>query len=524
MTYAMYLCEKPSQARALAKLLGADRREDGALLGNGVAVVPAHGHLLELEPPDAYIGKGPWSRQGLPVVPAEWKWRVKPNDQAHFDMVGRWLANASSVVIATDPDDEGEVVGRQLLAAHGFAGPVLRLWASALDPDAVRQALGNLLPLSATDSYYHAGLTRRRLDWLLGMNLTRAYSVQFGQTTHIGRVKTKVMAEIVDRSIEVKAHTPTSIQVLEVVIGNTVFEAGVETMASTGKGICISSVDEPVSVPQPLPYTLTSLLADASEFYGIGVATGYAAAQALYEAAAISYPRTGSTAMPSPGAAGFAAHHAIITTRDSCPAFLDEDAHRIFALVQQNGVMQALGAAQLMRRTTVFDFGGVLFTSVAKWLPAEDHAGWMLCDHLELSRIPAQEPASFKVGERVAARPTLREIPLPQPQPYTEATLLRLMGAYGIGTEATRAHSISSLYHDALAEKRGNWILPTSQALGLAERLPPEILSHKMETLVGAAVEAARRSESTDPYMERATQWLTRMIHGKAQEPAKVAA
>ena len=171
MNRTLYLCEKPSQARVLANLLGASQQETGAFVGDEVVVTYCYGHMHSLAMPDEYIGDIPWKLCDLPILPTDWIWKVKSQHQEQFDNIGKWLAEAKCAVIATDPDEEGEVIGRQVLKAHQFDGLVKRLWVSSLDQNSLKNAVHNLLPLSATDSHFRAGLIRHELDWLFGMNL-----------------------------------------------------------------------------------------------------------------------------------------------------------------------------------------------------------------------------------------------------------------------------------------------------------------------------------------------------------------
>ena len=131
----LYLCEKPSQARALARQLGASNNEDGVFTGGGAVVLNAYGHLLNLAMPDEYSDhdRGPWSLRNLPIVPRKWEWKVKAEHIEHYNKIAAWVDRVKTVVIATDPDEEGEVIGRQILYELGFKGNILRLWASALN-------------------------------------------------------------------------------------------------------------------------------------------------------------------------------------------------------------------------------------------------------------------------------------------------------------------------------------------------------------------------------------------------------
>lgn len=211
----LFICEKPSQGRDLAGVLGATRRGDGFLAGAGVTVTWAVGHLLETAPPEAYgqqYGK-PWSLSALPILPAPWQVVVKKETQPQFKVIERLLRQVDEVVIATDADREGEVIARELLEYCRWEGPVQRLWLSALDELSIRAALKDLRPGQATLGMYHAGLGRARADWLIGMNLSRLYTLRaaeagFDGVVSVGRVQTPTLALVVRRDREIASFVP----------------------------------------------------------------------------------------------------------------------------------------------------------------------------------------------------------------------------------------------------------------------------------------------------------------------------
>ncbi|MBS0878946.1 hypothetical protein JK215_16710 [Tatumella sp. JGM100] len=176
----LYLCEKPSQAKDIARVLGISQRGQGFISGGNVTVSWAIGHLLEQAGPDAYGEQygNPWKAEVLPIIPESWQMVVKSQTKAQFSVISNLLKTASEVIIATDADREGEVIARELLEYCRYKGTVRRLWLSALDETSVRNALANILPGEKTEKLYDAGKGRSRADWLIGMNLTRLYTVK----------------------------------------------------------------------------------------------------------------------------------------------------------------------------------------------------------------------------------------------------------------------------------------------------------------------------------------------------------
>ena len=174
----LFLCEKPSQGRDIANVLGCREKMDGVLRGNGNVVTWGFGHILSQADPEVYDATlKEWSLESLPIVPNQWQMVVPADKRKQFNVIKKLLASCSEVVIATDADREGEVIAREILEYVGYTGPISRLWLSALDDASVRKALGELKSGSETEALYWAGLGRSQADWLLGMNLTRLCTV-----------------------------------------------------------------------------------------------------------------------------------------------------------------------------------------------------------------------------------------------------------------------------------------------------------------------------------------------------------
>ena len=139
----LYLCEKPSQARDIAKVLGITQRHDGYLSGNGNAVTWCFGHLLEMAEPHAYDAQYKrWSLDYLPIIPKQWKLTTKKQARKQFTIIKKLLKMTRHVVIATDADREGEVIAREVMEAGNFQGQISRLWLSALDLCQERHQIG----------------------------------------------------------------------------------------------------------------------------------------------------------------------------------------------------------------------------------------------------------------------------------------------------------------------------------------------------------------------------------------------
>ncbi|MBK0096625.1 DNA topoisomerase III [Erwinia sp. S63] len=327
----LYICEKPSQGRDLAGVLGATRRGDGFLSGVGVTVTWAVGHLLETAPPEAYGQQygNPWSLSALPILPAPWQVVVKKDTQDQFKVIERLLRQVDEVVIATDADREGEVIARELLDYCRWEGPVQRLWLSALDEPSIRTALKDLRPGQATLGMYHAGLGRARADWLIGMNLSRLYTLRaaesgFDGVISVGRVQTPTLALVVRRDREVasfvpkpywqvKAHlsaggltfpaqwVPAKVYTDEEkrCVHQNIAQQVAQLCRQTGRAVVTECETKREKVAAPLAFSLGSLQQACGRLWDMSPQQVLDTAQSLYEKhKATSYPRTDCGYLP----------------------------------------------------------------------------------------------------------------------------------------------------------------------------------------------------------------------------------
>ncbi|HEX2224462.1 MAG TPA: DNA topoisomerase, partial [Thermoanaerobaculia bacterium] len=196
MTVAV-VAEKPSVARDLARVLGASGRGEGCLQGNGYVVTWAIGHLVTLAQPHEIRPEWRrWAREHLPLLPQEWPLVVSEQTKAQYEAVRRVITapGVERVVCATDAGREGELIFRHIYEAAGCDKPVERLWISSLTEEAIREGFRRLRAGRDFDPLADAARGRSRADWLVGMNLSRAYSLVLDQDISVGRVQTPTLA------------------------------------------------------------------------------------------------------------------------------------------------------------------------------------------------------------------------------------------------------------------------------------------------------------------------------------------
>ena len=207
----LVLAEKPSVAQSIAKVLGANKREDGYLEGNGYVVSWCVGHLVELAQPEAYDAKySKWAYADLPIFPADWRYEVSSGTKKQFGILKKLMArdDVASLVCATDAGREGELIFRLVYHKAGCRKPFERLWISSIEDSAIREGFENLRSGTEYDALYEAALCRERADWIVGINATRLFSTLYGQTLNVGRVMTPTLAMAVMREAAIAAFKP----------------------------------------------------------------------------------------------------------------------------------------------------------------------------------------------------------------------------------------------------------------------------------------------------------------------------
>ncbi len=332
----LYLCEKPKQAKDIATVIGGDRAKqmNGFIQAGNSIVTWVFGHVMELAEPEAYGEQyKKWSLDSLPIIPSEWKLTVKHGAGKQFKIVTSLLKSNDQLIIATDPDREGEVIAREILESCNYQGTVKRLWLSGLDVKSVRKCINNLLDDESTKPLYYAGLGRSRSDWLVGMNMTRAYTCigrerGYDGVLSVGRVQTPALALVVERNRLIDEFIPQLFYTIEAELvsdateftakwlpdrddaslecdaqGRCTKEQSALHLAQTLTGSIATVTDFEIkkkSLAAPAPPTLLALQKLAAKKWSYTVKETLDIMQSLYENhKATSYPRTACAYLPT---------------------------------------------------------------------------------------------------------------------------------------------------------------------------------------------------------------------------------
>ena len=343
------IAEKPSVAKDIAHVLGANSQRDGYMEGNGYQVTWTFGHLCELKEPHEYYPQWKtWSLAQLPMIPPRFGIKLKADKgiEKQFATIQRLMQGAEGIINCGDAGQEGELIQRWVMQKAGAKCPVKRLWISSLTEEAIREGFQNLKDQSEYQSLYEAGLSRAIGDWTLGMNATRLYTLKYRQgdrqVLSIGRVQTPTLALIVKRQQEIENFVPRQSWVLSTQYRDTRFNAiqrdedaeaeeaaqiaeaakqgktqkskgpiykGVE-YATEAEGLAVLDAikDQPLTVlsvtkkngteSAPRLYDLTSLQVDCNKKFGFSADQTLQLIQSLYEKKFTTYPRVDTTFLP----------------------------------------------------------------------------------------------------------------------------------------------------------------------------------------------------------------------------------
>lgn len=322
-TMKTIIAEKPSVAKEIAHIVGADKREEGYMQGNGYYVTWAFGHLVQPAMPETYGMKG-FHAENLPVIPdpfvlvprqvkTENGYKPDAGVLAQIKIIGKLFDSSERIIVATDAGREGELIFRYLYAYLCCQKPFDRLWISSLTDTAIREGLQNLRDGKEYDNLYHAAKARSEADWLVGINGTQALTIAAGRGTYsVGRVQTPTLGMVCERYWEHKRFESKpfwqvhfgvvdtdSGNILKFTSANRWTDKATATdiynkVKDTGSAIITKVATKRKVEKAPLLYDLTTLQKEANSQHGFTAEHTLSIAQKLYEAKFITYPRTSS--------------------------------------------------------------------------------------------------------------------------------------------------------------------------------------------------------------------------------------
>ncbi len=541
------IAEKPSLAKSIRSAVSSAQYD----------VTNAFGHIYEQAEPDAYLpdsvpvnpkkkGKKVWRIEDLPIIPTEWLKTPKADAKEQIAKIRALLKDATEVVNAGDPDREGQLLIDEILEELRYRGPVKRVWLQSLTPEAIREAFDKMRPNAEFRPLSDAATARSRADWLVGMNLTRAWTIKNFKLISVGRVQTPTLALIVRRDEEIESFKPKNYFEVWVSVkhANGMFDAKWKPQNNEGPGFDSEGrlIDEAVaqriaalgkapgsiahykadkkSRSAPLPFSLSALQKKASAAFGLGAQAVLDIAQELYESQLTTYPRTDCQYLAEdqqPGVfaavqglaskydvqvldrshAAFddkkvTAHTAIVPTGKSA-AHLKGNEAKVYDLIARATVALFMPAEEYIAASVTADIGGESWTATGKRVTSP---GWtVLYGGTADDEDDEKEPTlpDMKTGDPATGVDTqLKALRTKPPARFTEGTLIdamsnihrfitdeaakaKLKETSGIGTEATRAKIIETLFKREWVQKKGKQLISTPAGRAVIKALPDEL-------------------------------------------------
>ncbi|CAK7031661.1 MAG: DNA topoisomerase 3 [Bilophila sp.] len=513
----LVICEKPSVAQSVGKVLGAAKRCDGYLEGGGYLVSWCVGHLVELAQPEAYGETyAKWRLEDLPILPEKWRYQVSASTKKQFQILRELMKreDVTSIVEATDAGREGELIFRLVYHQAGCKKPFERLWISSMEDAAIREGFASLRPGTEYDALYEAALCRERADWIVGINATRLFSCKYGPTLNVGRVMTPTLAMVCGREAAIQDFQSEPFYTVQLAPEGFVANGGrmkEKTEAEKIAGECraagtaaVKSVERRDKAENPPAlYDLTSLQRDANRQLGFTAKQTLDYTQSLYEKKLVTYPRTDSRYLTEdmagmlPGLVGMVQekcgispetpapvnaaqvingkkvtdHHAIIPTKTLESAELAElpaGEKAVLGLIAVRLVCAVGNPCRYSETSVVLECAGHEFKARGKTVTDPGWKAYLPASGDEKDGDDAPPvPELSEAAVLSLARVELKEGRTTPPKRFTEDTLLQSMetaGAEdmpdeverrGIGTPATRAGIIEKLVQKGFVERKG---------------------------------------------------------------------
>ena len=526
----LVIAEKPSVANSIATVLGATNKNSGYYEGNGYIVSHCVGHLIELANPDKYDEKyKKWNLADLPIIPKEYQYEINKATKKQFDILKSLLNNKSvgTVINACDAGREGESIFRLVYGMAGCKKKIKRLWISSMEDAAIKEGFENLKDGKDYENLFKAAEARAKADWLIGMNISRLYTLkkgEFGKSAYsVGRVQTPTLAMIVYRDNKIVNFQKEKYYKVEIILNSfkmqsdkidSIEEAN-KILDKIGSVITIEEIEKKEKITKPpLPYDLNTLQREANHIYGYSAARTLELAQSLYEKKMLTYPRTDSRYLTEDmivnivnniiGKNDFDTkrigvifnskkvtdHHAIIPTLSSMYAGkenLDDDELSIYELCLNK--LYASFSYPLIEEITKIKatVSDTVFTAKGKVIKDEGFTKFVITKRIKDEKEENAEeqnlPNVKEGGEFSVLEKSINEEWTKPPQHFNEDTLLKAMEIAGnnflqkgieierkgIGTPATRAGIIENLISKDYIRRDKKNLLATDKGKELIE-------------------------------------------------------
>ena len=528
----LVITEKPSVAMSIAKVLGVKNRQNGYIEGNSYIISWCVGHLVGLVSPEIYDEKyKKWDMEDLPIFPKEFKHYVLPKVKKQFSILKTLMnrKDINEVINACDAGREGELIFRLVYKQAKCKKDIKRLWISSMEDRAIKEGFENLKEGHDYDNLFASATARAKADWLVGMNLSRLYSLLYKQNYSVGRVQTPTLALMVKREGDIQSFKKEKYYTVELDLDD--FSLTTERIDNPDiaeqlknlvpETIKIDYVEEKEKITKPdLPFDLTTLQRECNRYFGYSAKQSLDYAQSLYEKKLITYPRTDSRYLTEDmitslvnnilGKNDFdmdrikvifntkkvTDHHAIIPTASASIEEIEslpESEKRVFKLIKNK--LHASFSYPLKEKLTkiITEFDGFEFITKGKTVIDEGFTKY-LEDYKPKDKkdnpLPIVNPGDeFSIKEK-----TIKEKYTQPPKPYTEESLLKAMEIagkgeidkgieverVGLGTPATRAGIIENLIYKKYIKREGKNLIPTHLGLAVISIVAKELKNAKL--------------------------------------------
>ncbi|MBO0430722.1 DNA topoisomerase III [Enterococcus sp. DIV0660C] len=522
----LILAEKPSVAKDLSKVLGANQKHKNYYEGPKVIVTWALGHLLSLKmPEDLNKEWQSWQMETLPMIPKNLGIKPLPKTGHQLKAIKQLATrkDVGEVVIATDAGREGELVARWILEYVHFNKPVKRLWISSQTDKAIKDGFKHLKPAKEYDALYASALARAKADWLVGLNVTRALTVKYQDNLSAGRVQTPTLALVRDQEKKIEQFRPQTYFTIHLAVANEqakmvqknqfalkkIEEAQALVKTLSQSNGTVTEIQEKLKTePAPLPYDLTEIQREANQRYGYSAKKTLSLVQSLYETHKIvTYPRTDSKYLTNDmkstmkerlqAVSDFAPevklylkngavvkqtkvfqdnkvtdHHALLPTENR-PRYekLSNEEQKIYQMIVTRFLMLFAEPYKVSQTKITVSFGTEIFVFRQNRVV---QAGW------KQSTEEAVNEVEWKKGQRIAPNFTVKKELSAPPKPLTEASLLGFMEKYSLGTPATRAEIIEKLIKSELMERTPVGLQVSPKGKQLLELVNPSLVTPEL--------------------------------------------